>query len=105
MKENKEEDLDLLVESNLKILSEPLTRAHTKIGKKSKKTIDEISKEIILVYKQGIKSLFDTPEPKENEVCLIMIFKKNDRFSKLYKPLVDIFGSGLIKPEFMMVQM
>ena len=101
MKENKEEeDLDLLVESNLKILSEPLKRAHTKIGKKSKKTIDEISKEILLVYKQGIKSIFDTPEPKENEVCLIMIFKKNDRFSKLYKPLIDIFGSGLIKPEF-----
>ena len=98
--ENEDKNLDLLVESNLKILSEPWKKTHTKIEKKAKKSINEISKEILLVYKQGIKSVFDTQEPKENEVCLIMIFNKNDRFSKLYKPLMDIFGSGLIKPEY-----
>ena len=99
MKENENQKINL-EESNLKILREPQKRTHTKFEKKSKKSISEISKEILLVYKSGIKSIFDTPEPNENEVCLIMIFNKNDRFSKIYKPLIDIFGSGLIKPEF-----
>ena len=100
MKENEIKN-SKVEESNLKILSEPLKKTHSKIDKKiKKKSINEISKEILLVYKSGIKSIFDAPEPKENEVCLIMIFNKNDRFSKLYKPLIDIFGSGLIKPEY-----
>ena len=99
MKENESKKINL-EDSNLKILREPQKRTHTKSEKKNKKSILEISKEILLVYPSGIKSIFDTPEPNENEVCLIMIFNKNDRFTKLYKPLIDIFGSGLIKPEF-----
>ena len=80
MKENEDKNLKI-EESNLKILSEPLKKTHSKTDKKiKKKSINEISKEILLVYKSGIKSIFDTPEPKENEVCLIMIFNKNDRF-------------------------
>ena len=96
------EELNLNIEeSNLKMLRQPTKRrTHTKIEKKNKKSITEISREILSVYKSGIKSIFDTPEPNENEVCLIMIFNKNDRFSKIYKPVIDIFGSGLIKPEF-----
>ena len=99
MKEIDDKEINIQ-ESNLKILSDPQKRTPNKIEKKIKKSVNEISKEILLVYKSGIKSIFDAPEPKENEVCLIMIFNKNDRFTKLYKPLMDIFGSGLIKPEF-----
>ena len=75
-------------------------RHHIKYEIKNTKTNEEISKEILSIFKNGIRSIFDAPEPKENEVCLIMIFKKNDRFSKLYKPIINIFGSDLIKPEF-----
>ena len=101
MNENENDDENLNIEeSNLKMLRQPTKRTHTKIEKKNKKSIIEISKEILLVYKSGIRSIFDTPEPKENEVCLLMIFNKNDRFSKIYKPVMDIFGSGLIRPEF-----
>ena len=88
------------IEAHLRNRRESQKRPHMKLDRKNKKTNEEISKEILLIYKNGIKSIFDTPEPKENEVCLIMIFKKNDRFSKLYKPIIDIFGSDLIKPEF-----
>ena len=86
-------------QANIRI-QERHSRHHIKNEQKIKKTIEEISKEILLIYKNGIRSIFDAPEPKENEVCLIMIFNKNDRFSGLYKPIADIFGSDLIKPEF-----
>ena len=96
MKENENSQ----IETQLRNRRESQKRPHMKLDRKNKKTNEEISKEILLIYKNGIKSIFDTPEPKENEVCLIMIFNKNDRFSKLYRPIIDIFGSDLIKPEF-----
>ena len=57
------------------------------------------------MQKVNIKSIFNAPEPNENEVYLIMIFNKNNKFSKLYKPLIDIFDSGLIKPEYISTKM
>ena len=89
-----------LEESNLKFLRDTQKRSHTKLERKKQKSINELTKEILSVYKNGIRDIFDTPEPKESEVCLIMIFKKNERFLNLYKPIMNIFGSALIKPEF-----
>ena len=101
MKENEKIKYDINIEeSNLKILREPQKRSHIKLERKKHKSINEITKEILSIYKYGIRSIFDTPEPKENEVCLIMVFNKNERFLKLYKPIMDIFGSALIRPEF-----
>ena len=101
MKENEKIKYDINIEeSNLKILREPQKRSHIKLERKKHKSINEITKEILSIYKYGIRSIFDTPEPKENEVCLIMVFNKNERFLKLYKTIMDIFGSALIRPEF-----
>ncbi len=92
------EDKNNMKESNLNILRGTMKRTHTKLFKRIRKSISELSTEILTSYK-SIKSIFDTPEPPENEVCLIMFFSKNERFISLYKPLIDIFGSALIKPK------
>ena len=72
-------------------------KKEVKTVKRIRKSISELSTEIISTYK-SIKSIFDTKEPSENEVCLIMFFNKNERFLSLYKPLIDIFCSDLLKP-------
>ena len=87
-----------LAESNMEILKKTYKRTHTKLGKRLIKSNDELSMEILSTF-HSIKSIFDTKEPKENEVCLIMFFNKNERFISLYKPLLDIFCSDLIKPK------
>ena len=100
MEANEEDEpTEKLFESNMEILRETQKRTHTKLGKRIRKSISELSTEIISTFK-SIKSIFDTKEPKENEVCLIMFFNKNERFLSLYKPLMDIFCSDLIKPKF-----
>ena len=70
------EDKNNMKESNLNILRGTMKRAHTKLFKRIRKSISELSTEILTSYK-SIKSIFDTPEPPENEVCLIMFFSKN----------------------------
>lgn len=98
MKANEEEEQnEKLLESNMEILRETQKRTHTKLGKRIRKSISELSSEILSTFK-SIKSIFDTKEPIENEVCLIMFFNKNERFLSLYKPLIDIFCSDLLKP-------
>ena len=98
MKANEEEEQnEKLLESNMEILIETQKRTHTKLGKRIRKSISELSSEILSTFK-SIKSIFDTKEPIENEVCLIMFFNKNERFLSLYKPLIDIFCSDLLKP-------
>ena len=97
MKKN-EEFPEKLVESNMEILRKAPKRVHTKLGKRMKKSFSELCIEILSSFK-SIKSIFDTKEPRENEVCLIMFFNKNERFINLYKPLIDIFCSDLIKPK------
>ena len=87
-----------LAESNMEILKKTYKRTHTKLGKRLIKSNDELSMEILSTF-HSIKSIFDIKEPKENEVCLIMFFNKNERFISLYKPLLDIFCSDLIKPK------
>ena len=87
-----------LTESNMEILRKTQKRTHTKLGRRVMKSISELSIEILSSFK-SIKSIFDTREPFENEVCLIMFFNKNERFISLYKPLIDIFCSDLIKPK------
>ena len=105
MKANEEEEqTEKLLESNMEILGETQKRTHTKLGKRIRKSISELSTEIISTYK-SIKSIFDTKEPSENEVCLIMFFNKNERFLSLYKPLIDIFCSDLLKPKFELSKM
>ena len=98
MKKN-EELPEKLAESNMEILRETQKRSHTKLGRRIRKSISELSLEILSTYK-SIKSIFDTREPPENEVCLIMFFNKNERFISLYKSLIDIFCSDLIKPKY-----
>ena len=98
MKANEEEEQnEKLLESNMEILRETQKRTHTKLGKRIRKSISELSSEILSTFK-SIKSIFDTKEPIENEVCLIMFFNKNERFLSLYKPLIDRFCSDLLKP-------
>ena len=105
MKANEEEEqTEKLLESNMEILRETQKRTHTKLGKRIRKSISELSTEIISTYK-SIKSIFDTKEPSENEVCLIMFFNKNERFLSLYKPLIDIFCSDLLKPKYELSKM
>ena len=97
MKKN-EELPEKLAESNMEILRETQKRTHTKLGRRIRKSISELSLEILSTFK-SIKSIFDAREPPENEVCLIMFFNKNERFISLYKSLIDIFCSDLIKPK------
>ena len=94
----KEELYENLAKSNMELLRKTTKRMHTKLGKKVEKSVSELSMEILSTFK-SIKSIFDTKEPQENEVCLIMFFNKNERFISLYKPLIDIFCSDLIKPK------
>ena len=42
--------------------------------------LNSMAEKIILLYPKGIYSIFDTPEPKENEVYKTLIFNCNDRF-------------------------
>ena len=95
---SKEELYENLVKSNMELLRKTTKRMHTKLGRRVEKSNSELSIEILSTFK-SIKSIFDTKEPSENEVCLIMFFNKNERFISLYKPLIDIFCSDLIKPK------
>jgi hypothetical protein len=96
---NNEEMIEKLSESHLENLRITQKKTHIKLGKKIRKSITELSVEILSVYK-SIKSIFDTKEPSENEVCLIMLLNKNEHFLSLYKPLIDIFCSDLLKPKY-----
>ena len=95
---NNENLSENLSESNMEILRKTQKRTHTKLGRRVIKSVSDLSIEILSTFK-SIKSIFDTKEPSENEVCLIMFFNKNERFISLYKPLIDIFCSDLIKPK------
>ena len=95
---SKEELYENLVKSNMELLRKTTKRMHTKLGRRVERSNSELSIEILSTFK-SIKSIFDTKEPSENEVCLIMFFNKNERFISLYKPLIDIFCSDLIKPK------
>ena len=58
------------------------------ISQKTIKSIPDVlnsmAEKIILLYPKGIYSIFDTPEPKENEVYKTLIFNTNERFYKKF---------------------
>ena len=62
-------------------------------------SLTSIAQKIISLYPKGIYSIFDTPEPKENEVFLTLIFNSNDRFYNKYYPKIKkistIMDSGI----------
>ena len=61
--------------------------------------LNSMAEKIILLYPKGIYSIFDTPEPKENEVYKTLIFNCNDRFyNKFYtkmKKISTIIDTGI----------
>ncbi len=61
--------------------------------------LNSMAEKIILLYPKGIYSIFDTPEPKENEVYKTLIFNCNDRFyNKFYtkmKKISNIIDTGI----------
>ncbi len=73
------------------------------ISQKTIKSIPDVlnsmAEKIILLYPKGIYSIFDTPEPKENEVYKTLIFNTNERFYKKFytkmKKISNIVDTGI----------
>ena len=73
------------------------------ISQKTIKSIPDVlnsmAEKIILLYPKGIYSIFDTPEPKENEVYKTLIFNTNERFYKKFytkmKKISNIIDTGI----------